>query len=179
MALATVCLLGLTLAGGTAVTAPAHAATRAAVEPVALAQTAVVTTSTGPTTITAGTGCATRTMTGNLVTAGTHWPVLGSFNQTTRYCWNGRTVTSSSTTYTGTVTTSGSLSGIQYLGIVSGSEGWNCYRAGGSTLPCSGNAQYAEGQFGGCVIKVGCEYSYINLQSSENYKGQWFAGYRG
>jgi hypothetical protein len=166
-------------AGAVSTAAPAHAATRAAVEPVTPAQTAVVvTTSTGPTTTAAGTGCATKTMTGNLVTAVTGWPILGTFYQTTHFCWNGKIVTSRSTTYTGTVTASGSLSGIQYVGTVAGSVGWNCYRASGSNRPCSGNAQYGEGQFGGCIAGH-CTYSYINLQSSENYKGQWFWGYRG
>jgi hypothetical protein len=173
---AAACAAGLAL-GATA--APAHAATRAAAPPVTLAQTAVVvTTSTGPTATAAGTGCATKTMTGNLVTAGTGWPVLGTFYQKTHFCWNGKIVTSRSTTYTGTVTASGSLIGIEYFGTVPGSVGWNCYRAAGSTRPCSGNAQYGEGKFGGCIAGH-CTYSYINLQSSENYKGQWFWGYRG
>jgi len=150
---AAACAAGLAL-GATA--APAHAATRAA----------------------ASTGCTTKTMTGNLVTAGTGWPVLGTFYQKTHFCWNGTIVTSSSATYTGTVTASGSLIGIEYKGVVAGSEGWHCYQAAGSTRPCSGNTHYAEGEFAGCIGNH-CTYSYINLQSSENYKGQWFWGYRG
>jgi hypothetical protein len=42
-----------------------------------------------------------------------------------------------------------------------------------------GQRAVRRGSIRGCFVKVGCEYNYINLQSSENYKGQWFSGYRG
>lgn len=163
------------MAALTVAVAPAHAATRATVAPAALPQTAVVLTTTdGPSVVAAATHCKTSSIKGNVVSQPGGWPILAWFEQTTYWCYNGQIVTSRSTRYTAGVTATGSLAGFSYKGIVAGSEGWHCYQAAGSTRPCSGNTQYAEGEFEACAIKVGCEFNYIDLQSSENYKGQFF-----
>jgi len=62
-----------------------------------------------------------------------------------------RLYTSHKTRYTAGVTGSGTLAGISYKEIVNGSEGWYCYVASGSIRKCSGNTEYAEGEFVGCI----------------------------
>ena len=109
--------------------------------------------------------CKTNSVQGDLVSQPGGWPILAWFKQTTYWCYNG---TSHKTNYTAGVTGTGSVIGYAYKGIVQGSRGAHCYRAAGSHRKCSGNTEYAEGEF------QACETNYIYLQSWENYKGKYF-----
>ena len=105
-----------------------------------------MTTSTaGPTLSSATVHCKTSTLKGNVVSEPGGWPILAWFQQSTYWCYNGKTVTSHKTTYRAGVTASGTLAGLSYTGIVAGTEGWHCYVAAGSHVNCSGNTEYAEG----------------------------------
>lgn len=174
--------VALTAAVGSAHAASAQPAA-AAVRAMVMAPTAgsalpdlgvVRTASEGPAVTTATVHCKTDSLKGNVVSEPGGWPILAWFEQTTYWCYNGKIVTSHKTHYTAGVTASGTLAGLTFEGIVSGSEGWNCYRAAGSSRACSGNTEYAEGWFQSCVPHVNCESSYVYLQSWENYKGQYF-----
>ena len=69
-----------------------------------------MTTSTaGPTLSSATVHCKTSTLKGNVVSEPGGWPILAWFQQSTYWCYNGKTVTSHKTTYRAGVTASGTL----------------------------------------------------------------------
>ena len=77
--------------------------------------------------------CKTSSVKGNVVSEPGGWPILAWLEQTTYWCYNGKTVTSHKTSYRAGVTAEGTLAGLSYTGIVQGTEGWHCYVAAGST----------------------------------------------
>jgi len=100
------------------------------------------------------------------------------FKETTYWCWNGAIVTTHTTTYDEGLTAIGIADQWEYQGIVGGSEGWHCYVAAGGSRPCSGNTEYAEGQFEQCLLHLGCDGLYWNPEAQlwQNYHGGYGAG---
>jgi hypothetical protein len=121
---------------------------------------------------TAASGCANNDATAELVQAPLNWPELAWFKMDTYFCWNGKIVTYHSTSQNGQATGPGQAIGWSYSGTVDGSVGWYCYVAGYSSTNCSGNEEYAEGNFSQCVLKYGCIANWQPyIAEWENYRG--------
>jgi hypothetical protein len=101
--------------------------------------------------------------------------VLFWYKMTTFWCYNGRTVTTHSTSENAAVTGTGSATGWSYHGVIERS--FHCYVASGSTRNCSGNFEDSQGSFQACLVKVGCYASkQPYFHEEENYRGQFFWG---
>ncbi len=116
---------------------------------------------------TAASGCANNDATSELDQAPFDWPELAWFTMDTYFCWNGKIITTHSTSEKGQATGPGQTIGWSYNGTISGSVGWYCYVANGSSTNCSGNEEYAQGSFSQCEIKYGC------IASWQPYIAEW------
>jgi hypothetical protein len=97
---------------------------------------------------------------------------LASFNQSTYWCWNRYIVTYHSTSYTGSVTTTGSIGGWEYKpGDLQTS--FHCYEVKGSTRLCSGNYEEGQGSFQACIYNICFSNWYPVLQMWEQYTPSW------
>jgi hypothetical protein len=120
----------------------------------------------------AGDPCATRSFEIDLVEWPLGWPTDAWYKMTTYWCWNGVIVTTHHTYQTHGITTFGSAEGWTYNGQ---SSGWWCYVASGSHRNCSGNTEWAQGDFQDCVVKVGCIGNWNPfIQEWENYHGGFY-----
>ncbi len=117
-------------------------------------------------------GCGNDFNEDDLYAAPFNWPELAWFTMNTYFCWNGRIVTYHSTNIQGQATGPGSATGWAYQGTIASGTGWYCYVANGSTVNCSGNEEYAQGNFTDCVLKYGCIGNWQPyIAEWQNYKG--------
>ena len=167
-------LAAVALTGGPA---SARSYTVTAPGPANLSQGVTTTTTSGISAAPARAGDPCRTSWTKVV----HYQPAGvrawTFKATTRWCWNGLTVTYHKTTWSQNVTWTGYH--IDDQGWQGGWKTFNCYVAAGSTRKCSGNHEVVVGNFGTNSGTVGGGAGLrVSIQQWENYHGVYLHSYK-